>query len=108
MWKAYTTDQIYHWGLETAKQIMDQLYGNSHSESHRVITAYCKEIKQCLLIKPSDAEACKKFHNFLFKCGNITEMQTWNFLDIPEIICMPLFKLAGGTRDKWSRRVVGN
>ena len=33
-------------------------------------------------------------------------MQTWNVLDIPEIMCMLLSKLPGGTRDKWSRRVL--
>ena len=63
-------------GFETAKQMMDQLCGGSHSYSHRVIAAYCKEIKQCLQIKPGDAEAYRKFRNFLFKCGNITQIQT--------------------------------
>ena len=33
-------------------------------------------------------------------------MQGWNFLDPPEIMCMVLSKYLGGTRDKWSRRVL--
>ena len=53
-----------------------------------------------------DAEAYRKFHNFLLKRENITQMQTWNVLDTPVIMCMLLSKLPGGTRDKWSRRVL--
>ena len=34
-------------------------------------------------------------------------MQTWNVLDTPEVMCMPLSKLPGGMRDKWSRKVLG-
>ena len=33
-------------------------------------------------------------------------MQTRNVLDTPEIMCMLLSRLPGGTRDKWSRRVL--
>ena len=77
--------------------MMHKLYG----DPHRAIAAYCKEIKQWPQIKPGDAEACRKFHKFLLKCENITQTQTWNVLDTPEIMCMLLSKLPGGTRDKW-------
>ena len=86
-------------GYETAKQMMHKLYG----DPHRVIAAYCKEIKQWPQIKPGDAEAYRKFSNFSFKSENITQMQTF-VLDTPEIISMLLSKLPGGTREKWSRR----
>ena len=82
--------------------MMHKLYGDPHG----VIPAYRKEIKQWPQIKPGDAEAYRKFHNFLLKCENITQMQTWNVLDTPEIMCMLLSKLSGGTKDKWSRRIL--
>ena len=40
-------------------------------------------------------------------CETITEMQTWNVLDTPELMCMLLSKLPSGTRNKWSRKVLG-
>ena len=83
-------------GYETAKQMMHKFYG----DTQRVIAAYRKEIKQWPQIKPGDAEAYRKFHNFLLKCENITQLQTWNVLDNPEIMYMLLSKLPGGTRDK--------
>ena len=89
-------------GYETVKEMMHKLYG----DPHRVIAAYHKEIKQWPQIKPGDAEAYRKFHNFLLKCENITKLQTWNVLDTPEIMCMLLSKLPCRTRDKWSRRVL--
>ena len=75
-------------GYETEKEMMHKLYG----DPHRVIAAYHKEIKQWPQIKPGDAEAYRKFHNFLLKCENIKQLQTWNVLDTPEIICMLLQK----------------
>ena len=45
--------------------------------------------------------------NFLLKCKTITQMQTWNVLDTPEVMHMLLSKLPGVTRDKWSRKVLG-
>ena len=89
-------------GYETAKQMMHKVYG----DPHRVIAAYCKDFMQWPQIKLGDAEAYRKFHNFLLKCENITQTQTWNVLDTPEIMIMLLSKLPGGTRDKWSRRVL--
>ena len=82
-------------GYETAKQLIGKLYG----DPHRVIAAYCKEIKQWPQIKSGDAEPYRKFHNFLLKCENIKQMQGWNVLDTPEIMCMLLSKLSGGTRE---------
>ena len=77
-----------------------------YEDSHRVIAAYHKEIKQWSQVKPGDAEAYRKFHNFLLECENITQMQAWNVLDIPEVMCTLLSKLPGGTRDNWSERVL--
>ena len=48
----------------------------------------------------------RKFCNFLLKCENTTQMQKWNVLGTPEIMCMLLSKLPSVTRDKWSRRVL--
>ena len=59
-------------GYEIAKQMMHKLYG----DPHRIIAAYRKDIKQWPQIKPEDAEAYRKFHNFLLKCDNITQRQT--------------------------------
>ena len=57
-------------------------------------------------IKPGDTEAYRKFHNFLLKCENITQMQTWNVLGTLEIMWMLLSTFQSGTRDKWSSRVL--
>ena len=89
-------------GYETAKQMIHKSYG----DPHRVIEACRKEMKRWPHIKPGDAEAYRKFHKFLHKCDNIIQMQTWNALDTHKIMCMLLPKLPGGTRDKWSRRVL--
>ena len=51
---------------------MHKLYG----DPHRIIAAYRKDIKQWPQIKPEDAEVYRKFHNFLLKCDNITQLQT--------------------------------
>ena len=83
---------------ETAKQQMDKLYG----DPHRVVVAYYKEIKHWPQIKQGDAEAYREFHNFLLKCENITQLQTWNVLDTPEIVL--LSKVTGKTR--WSTTVL--
>ena len=73
-----------------------KLYG----DPHRVIPACRKEIKQWSQIKPGDAEAYRKIHNFSLKCENITQSQTWDVLGTPEIKCMLLSKLPGETRGK--------
>ena len=33
-------------------------------------------------------------------------MQTWNVLHTPQIMCILLCKLSGGTKEKWPRRVL--
>ena len=83
---------------EAAKNQLYHLYG----DPHRVIAAYQKEIKHWPQVKHRDAEPYRGFLNFLLKCETITQMQTWNVLDTPEVMSMPLSKLPGGKRDKWS------
>ena len=61
-------------GHETAKQMMHKLYG----DPHRVIAAIRKEIKQQPQIKPGDAEAYRKLHNFLLK---------WEYYTIADMGC---------------------
>ena len=90
-------------GHEAAKNQLYQLYG----DPHRIIAAYWKEIKHWPQVKHGDAEGYRRFLNFLLKCETITQMQTWNVLDTPEVMCMLLSKLPSGTRDKWSRKVLG-
>ena len=89
-------------GYEAAKNQLYQLYG----DPHRVI-ADQKEIKHWPQVKHGDAEGYRRFLNFLLKRETITEMQTWNVLDTPELMRMLLSKLPSGTRNKWSRKVLG-
>lgn len=53
-------------------------------------------------IKAGDADANRKFQNFLVKCENIDHLQNWSVLNIPDIICMLLSKMRGSVRDMWS------
>ena len=72
-------------GYKTAKQIMHKLY----RDPKRLIAAYCKEIKQWPQIKPGDTEAYGKFHNFLRKCENIIQMQTfWKLWKLYAFFCL--------------------
>ena len=48
-----------------------------------------------------------KVSEFFVESDTITQMPTWNVLDTPEMMCMLLSKLSGGTVDKWSRKVLG-
>ena len=75
-------------------------------DPHRITAAYRKEIKQWPQIIAGDADAYKKFQNFLVKCESIDHLQNWNVLNTPDIICMLLSKLPGSARDKWSRGVL--
>ena len=72
-----------------------------------VIHNYWKEIKHEPQVNHGDVEGYRRFLNFLLKCQTITQMQTWNVLDTPEVICMLLSKLTSSTRDKWSRKMLG-
>ena len=74
------------------------------SRSTKVIDAYHKEIKECPEIRPRNAEAYRKFHNFLLKCESI--YTDGDVLNTPEIMRMLLATLLGEKRDMWSRRVL--
>ena len=81
-------------GYKAAKNQLYQLYGDPHR------AAYQKDIKHWPQVEHGDAEGDRIFQNFLLKSKTITQMQTWNVLDTPEVMCMLLSKLPGGTRDK--------
>ena len=53
-------------------------------------------------IKAGDADANRKFQNFLVKCENIDHLQNWSLLNTPDIICVLLSKIRGSVRDMWS------
>ena len=89
-------------GYKTAKRLLNERFG----DPHRITAAYHKEIKQWPQIKAGDADAHRKFQNFLTKCENIDHLQNWNVLNTEDIICMLLSKLPGSARDKWSRKVL--
>ena len=89
-------------GYKTVKRLLNERVG----DPHRITAAYRKEIKQWPQIKAGDADAYRKFTNFLVKCENIDHLQKWNVLNTPDIICMLLSKLPGSPRDKWSRKVL--
>ena len=89
-------------GYDNAKAMLYQQYG----DPHRVIAAYQQQIKKWPSVKHGDAEGYRKFYNFLLKCETVTQMQTWNVLDTPEVMSMLLSKLRDGARDKWSRKVL--
>ena len=89
-------------GYKTARSLLEQKYGNSHS----IIAAYRKEIKAWLQLKPADGAAFQKLHNFLIKCESATYGQTWNALDTPEMMCLVLSKLLGHTRERWNKSVM--
>ena len=89
-------------GYKTAKCLLNERFG----DTHRITAAYCKDIKQWPQIKAANADAYRKFQNFLVKCENIDHLPNWNVLNTPDIICMLLSKLPGSARDKWSRKVL--
>ena len=75
-------------GYKTAKRLLNERFG----DPHRITAAYRKEIKQWPQIKAGDADGYRKFQNFLVKCKNIHDLQPWNVLNTPDIICMLLSK----------------
>ena len=89
-------------GYARAKILLEQHYGNPH----RILAAYCREIKTWPLLKSSDLSAYKKFYDFLLRCESIMALQHWNSVDTPKIICMLISKLPGNTRDRWNRKVL--
>ena len=76
-------------------------YGNPH----KILSSYRKELKDWPQVKFRDAEAFRKFFNFLLKCGSVSDNQHWNALDTPEILCMLISKLPGALIDRWNRKV---
>ena len=86
-------------GYKNARSLLEQKYGNPHS----IIAAYRKEIKIWPQLKPADDAAFKKLHISLLKCESVTNGQTWNALDTPEVMCLVLSNLPGHTRERWSK-----
>ena len=86
-------------GYKNARSLLEQKYGNPHS----IIAAYRKEIKMWPQLKPADDAAFKKLHISLLKCESVTNGQTWNALDTPEVMCLVLSNLPGHTRERWSK-----
>ena len=82
--------------FRTDKQLLTERFGDPHIFA----ASYQQEIKQCPHIKAGDADAYRRFQNFLVKCENIDNLQSWNVLNTPGIICMLLSKLPGSARDK--------
>ena len=90
-------------GFKTAKQLLYKRFGNPH----RMIAVCQNQIKKWSQIKAGDADGYRRFQNFLIKCDNINQLQAWNILDSPHIICMLVSRLPGSARDRWSRKVLG-
>ena len=83
-------------GFKTAKRLLNERFGDPH-----IITeSYRKEIKQWIEIKVGNADAYKRFQNFLVKCENLEHLQICKVLNTPHIICMLLSKLPGKVSDK--------
>ena len=59
-----------------------------------------------LQIKAGDADAYRRFQNFLVKCENVDHLQSWSVLNTPDIICILLSKLPDCVRDKWYWKVL--
>ena len=89
-------------GFKTAKRLLHGRYG----DPHQITAAYQNQIKKWPQIKPGDSDAYRKFQNFLIKCENIDQIQGWNVLNTPDVVCMLVSKLPGSGRDRWSRRVL--
>ena len=77
-------------------------YGNPH----RILVAYCKEIKSWAPLKQGNSSAYRKFYNFLIKCDSIMSRQQWNALNTSDVLCSLISKVPGNTRDRWNRQVL--
>ena len=84
--------------FETAKQFLTDISG----DPCKIMAACRKEIKHWPQIKFGDVDAYQEFQNFLVKLENIGHLQSWQVLDIPDIMCILLSELSGSARDKWS------
>ena len=82
------------------KRLLHERYG----EPHRITAAYRIQTKKWPHIKPGDSDTYGKFQNFLIKCRNIDQIQDWNVLNTPNVICMLVSKLPGSGRDSSPER----
>ena len=89
-------------GFQTAKHLLNERYG----DPHRIIAAYCGEIKQWRQIKSGEAAAYQKLQNLLVTYENVGHLQSWNVFDTPSIMFLLFSNLPGSARDKWSRKVL--
>ena len=62
--------------FKTEKHLLNEIYG----DPHRIIAAYCCEIKQWPQMKSRDAVAYQKLENLLIKCEPVGHLQIWNVL----------------------------
>ena len=68
---------------------------------------YCSQIKKRAHIKARDSDTYRKFQNFLIKYENIDQIQGWNVLNTPDVICMLVSNLPrrvgeiGGPERSW-------
>ena len=88
--------------FKTVKILLHERY----EDPHRITTACQNQIKKLPQIKPGDSDAYRKFQNFLIKCKNIDQIQDWNVLNTPHVVCILASKLPGNGRDRWSRKVL--
>ena len=90
------------YSFQTAKHLLNERYG----DPHRIIAAYCREIKQWRQIKSGEAAAYQKLQNLLVTYENVGHLQSWNVFDTPSIMFLLFSNLPGSARDKWSRKVL--
>ena len=88
--------------FKTAKILLHERY----EDPHRITAACRNQIKKLPQIKPGDSDVHRKFQNFLIKCKNIDQMQGWNVLNTPNVVCILASKLPENGRDRWSRKVL--
>ena len=89
-------------GYKETIRMMNERYG----DPHKILVALRKEIKDWPIVKACDADAFRKFFNFLIKCYSlISNRQTSPLIDNPDVICMLLAKLPTYIQDRFNRKV---
>ena len=78
-------------GFKTANRLLYERYG----DQNKITSAYQNQIKKWPQMKAGDSYAYIKFQNFLIKCKNIDQIQDWNVLNTPDVVCMLVSKLPG-------------
>ena len=68
-------------GFKTAKHQLNERYG----DPHRIVAAYCCEIKQWPQTKSGDVVAYQNLQNIPIKFENIGHLQSWNVFDAPDM-----------------------